>query len=200
MKIKLIYRKPLLGRAWRKFFADSDKVEVLEGDICRAECNAVVSPANSFGFMDGGLDRALSDRFGWQLQERLQKIIAKRPLGELLVGQALIVDTGNRSIPWLICAPTMRVPMKLRQSINAYLAMKAILVAVSSHSQVPAIETVAIPGLGTGVGALTPETSARQMWTAYREMALGKKTYPENFAEAQKNHLALNPDDINLYD
>jgi len=112
---------------------------VLEDDICIAECNAVVSPANSFGFMDGGLDRALSERFGWQLQERLQKIIAKRPLGELLVGEALTVDTGNRSISWLICAPTMRVPMKLRQSINAYLAMKAILVAVSSHSQVPAI-------------------------------------------------------------
>ena len=37
---------------------------------------AVVSPANSFGFMDGGLDYKLSERFGWALQERLQRRLA----------------------------------------------------------------------------------------------------------------------------
>jgi len=26
-----------------------------------------VSPANSFGFMDGGIDMAYSSRFGWQM-------------------------------------------------------------------------------------------------------------------------------------
>ena len=47
----------------------------IEGDITQIECDAMVSPANSFGFMDGGLDYALSERFGWDLEKRLQKII-----------------------------------------------------------------------------------------------------------------------------
>ena len=29
--------------------------------------DAIVSPANSFGFMDGGIDMVYSKRFGWQM-------------------------------------------------------------------------------------------------------------------------------------
>jgi len=51
--------------------------------------------------------------------------VIKRPLGELLVGEALVVETENELVPWIISAPTMRVPMRLRQTVNPYLAMKA---------------------------------------------------------------------------
>ena len=156
-------------------------------------CDAVVSPANSFGFMDGGLDYALSERFGWGLQGRLQAAIAQRPIKELLVGEALIIDTRDPVVPWLISAPTMRVPMRLKQTINAYLAMKAVLVAVLAHAQLPRIQTVAIPGLGTGCGELPAHIAAHQMWIAYEEVVLGRATYPNSVGDAQSRHFNLNP-------
>ena len=111
MHIELTYREKELGQAWDVTFAPAHNVAVVEADITTTACSAVVSPANSFGFMDGGLDAALSDRFGWDLQKKVQATIADRPLAELLVGEALVVETGDDSTPWLIVAPTMRVPM-----------------------------------------------------------------------------------------
>ena len=172
----------------------------MSGDICEdVECDAIVSPANSFGFMDGGLDYALSERFGWDLQEDVQRRIAGRPIHELLVGESILVPTRDARVPWLVVAPTMRVPMRLRQSVNAYLAMKAIVSTVLRHTESPRIETVAIPGLGTGVGALPAEVAATQMRRAFGELLLDEATRPEDFGEAQKRHRTLNPE-INIWD
>ena len=192
MKWLLVYyNDDELGDQWRQFFGSQPDVEVLQGDLCRVRADAVVSPANSFGFMDGGLDLALSQRFGWGLEERLQRVIAERPLRELLVGEALALPTGDPDVPWLISAPTMRVPMRLQQSVNAYLAMKAILVTASGHAGAPPIQRVAIPGLGTGCGRSGAKAAARQMWAAYREVILKEWRYPEDLWEAGKAHVHL---------
>lgn len=199
MNIILCYRDDSLGDAWRRMFADFPEVTITDGDICQLPCDAIVSPANSFGFMDGGLDHLLSERFGWDLEQRVQRTIQARPLRELLIGEAIVVPTHDPSIPWLISAPTMRVPMRVRTTVNAYLAMKAILIAAGSHPSDPPIKTIAIPGLGTGIGQLAPELAAGQMAQAYREIVTGDRLSPANFAEAQKQHLALNRTGM-LYD
>lgn len=200
MKWLLVYYdNDALGAEWRRLFGGRPDVEVIQGDICKVKADAVVSPANSFGFMDGGLDHALSERFGWGLQEQLQRAIRERPLRELLVGEALVLPTGDPDVPWLISAPTMRVPMRLRQSVNAYLAMKAVVAAASGHAGSPPIRSLAVPGLGTGVGGLSAATAARQMWAAFRELVLNERDYPADFGEAQKAHLGLN-DAIMIWD
>ena len=198
MHYKLYYREKALGDAWKNEFAEAKNVDIIEGDICQTDCNAIVSPANSFGFMDGGLDYALSEHFGWDLQDKLQHEIQQLPEGELLIGKALVIATGDKQVPWLISAPTMRVPMSFNipTSVNAYLAMKAILVAAKAH---PEIHSVAIPGLCTGVGRMPAPTAARQMFRAYEEIALGKKPSFEDFGDAQKYHWRLNEDGM-IYD
>ena len=55
MNILLVYRDAELGEAWRTAFAGSAGVQIVPADITQLECDAIVSPANSFGFMDGGL-------------------------------------------------------------------------------------------------------------------------------------------------
>jgi hypothetical protein len=45
-----------LANAWQRFCGDVDSVRIHHGSILDLECDAVVSPANSFGFMDGGID------------------------------------------------------------------------------------------------------------------------------------------------
>ena len=187
----LIYQNEELGKAWRREFSDAQNIKIINGDITEQNCDAIVSPANSFGFMDGGLDLYLSEKLGWDLQKKLQEKIKQLTEGELLIGKALILETGNERIPFLISAPTMRVPMNfnIATSINAYLAMKAILISSRSHSE---INSVAIPGLCTGVGRMPVEIAAHQMFMAYSEIELDNRLDFNYFGEAQKHFCDLN--------
>lgn len=192
MKIILAAIEHKLIEAWKDFFSTEDGVTIIEGDITKIVCDAIVSPANSFGFMDGGLDYVLSERFGWNLEKRLQQQIKELPEGELLVGQALTLETGDKTVPLLISAPTMRIPtnFNIDTSINAYLAMKAILIKATNDNR---ISSIAIPGLCTGVGRMQPIIAARQMFQAYKEIVLGQRIDFATFGEAQKYHWNINP-------
>lgn len=68
-----------------------------------------------------------SQFFGWGVQQALQSRIQRLHAGELLVGAAEVVPTGHPRIPYCIAAPTMRVPMILDQTPNAYLAARAVM-------------------------------------------------------------------------
>lgn len=205
MKIILTGVELELVQAWQKFCGDLEDVAVYHGSIFDVQCDAVVSPANSFGFMDGGIDMLYSRRFGWQVQERLQQLIRTEHHGELLVGTAEIVET-DANIPFLIAAPTMRVPMILRDSVNPYLAARAALSLVKHgafrsgfHKGMPVCEvvhSVAFPGLGTGVGQVGPDVCAHQMRTAIEDVVLEKRPFPANWAEAQARHQQLYTDRI----
>ena len=192
LKIILAAIDERLIEGWRTFFSEEEHVTIVQADITKLPCHAVVSPANSFGFMDGGLDYDLSERFGWELQTKLQQQIRDLPEGELLVGQAIVLETGDETVPFLISAPTMRIPtnFNIHTSVNAYLAMKAILIKAKAHH---GIDSVAIPGLCTGIGGMQPMIAARQMFQAYKEIILGERMHFENFGEAQKYHRDINP-------
>lgn len=192
MHYLLIDKNPKMVAAWQDVFGAEENVTILEGDLTEVSCDAIVSPANSFGFMDGGVDYAISIRLGWDLQFELQQQIKNLPEGELLVGKALIIETGDELIPYLVSAPTMRVPMNynISTSINAYLAMKATLIETKGHAK---IEYVAIPGFCTGVGKMQPQIAARQMYQAYQEIIKGEKMNFKDFGEAQKYHWRINP-------
>jgi len=201
MKIILSAIGDDLAQAWQREFAGAEGVEIHRGSILDVGCEAVVSPANSFGFMDGGLDMTYSLFFGWQVEERLQKIIREHFCGELLVGQAALVETGHARIPYVIAAPTMRVPLVLTDTVNPYLACRAVLNLMvqgvfpngphqgKHYSSV--IQTIAFPGLGTGVGMLNPATCARQMQTAIAEYRSGGTLFPESLFDAQLHHQKL---------
>jgi O-acetyl-ADP-ribose deacetylase (regulator of RNase III) len=109
--------------------------------------------------------------------------------GELLVGQSLIVPTDHKDFPYLISAPTMRVPLTLagpnRMSINVYLAARAIFLALKKN---PQIKSVAIPGLGTGVGSVPAEECARKMRMAYDDFYLDKNVFPKTLSAASHKH------------
>lgn len=192
MNYILIDKNPRVVEAWRNTFSKFNNITIIEGDITTIDSDAIVSPANSFGFMDGGVDYAISVRLGWDLHLALQKQIQALPEGELLVGKTLVMETGDAQIPYLISAPTMRVPMSfnIATSVNAYLAMKAALIAAKQH---PEINTISIPGFCTGVGRMQPIIAAQQMLQAFREVELNKKPLIGNFVDAQKAHFKINP-------
>lgn len=206
MRIVLAALDAELTDAWERYCGDLPDVSVHRGSILELSVDAVVSPANSFGFMDGGIDHVYSSFFGWHVQERLQDSIRTRHHGELLVGAAEIVETGSLRIPYVIAAPTMRVPMVLTDTVNPYLAARAVFLlirdgvvpagALAGEPVSAAVTSVALPGLGTGVGRVGPNTCARQVRAAIEEVVLGRGHYPRTWAEAQRQHQLLYTDRV----
>ncbi len=97
-------------------------IEVAHRSVLDRPVDAVVSPANSFGFMDGGVDWAYLRFFGDQLQTRVQLVIRLQKFQELLVGSAVAVPTYHEAIRFLIVAPTMRVPKIITDPADVMLA------------------------------------------------------------------------------
>lgn len=204
MKIIFADINPKVTEQLSIYFANTSNVEVHTGDIFEYKTDAIVSPSNSFGFMDGGIDLVYSKHFGWDLEKRVQQVIQSDFEGELLVGQACIVPTNNDEIPWLVSAPTMRVPMNLIDSVNVYLAFRAALRAVKSHNlniqlhqennldefltSKKQINSILCPGLGTFVGNLDPKIAAAQMFIAYNEVVRGHKCERFNCQDIMAAH------------
>lgn len=197
MIFQLIDRNQELCDQWNLQFKNCDDVVVHCGDFFSLKTDCIVSPANAFAYMDGGLDMAISKKLGWQVQKKLQKQIQEKYFGELLVGQAELVETDFEEIPFCISAPTMRVPSILTNTVNVYLAAKAIFYLLKKTDS--KIETVTISGLGTGVGKVPYDICAKQMKQAYTDVWLNQYVFPTTWYEAQARHQLLytnNPKDL----
>lgn len=190
MLIQLVDRSQDMCDAWTAEFMDCDDVIIYCDDFFAPETDCIVSPANSFGFMGGGLDGVITRRLGSQVEKNVQDRIKGSNIGELLVGQAIIVPTENKQIPYCISAPTMRVSMNIENSVNVYLASKAIfsLLLDSDTMNLIGVNKVTISGLGTGVGNVPPEICALQMKQAYNEIWLGNTEYPKSLTDALIKH------------
>jgi O-acetyl-ADP-ribose deacetylase (regulator of RNase III) len=196
-----------LIEAWRREFVGVASVEISHGDIFSTKAgpvssgdlidvtaDAIVSPANSFGFMDGGIDAVYTFQLGPQVQERLRERLARDFHGELPIGQAVIVPTGRHEIPWCISAPTMRIPGIVADTPNAYLAFRAALMAVLAHNrssrELP-IRSVVCPGLATAVGRMPVERCARQMRAAWNRILGGNSFVPGSLRAAVQDEREL---------
>jgi O-acetyl-ADP-ribose deacetylase (regulator of RNase III) len=163
-----------LVTAWSAEFGAYPSVRIVHGSIFDTDANTLVSPANSFGIMDGGLDGKLRDYFGTSVEQTLRERIRGQFHGELPVGMATVVETSHARHPYLISAPTMRYPADVSHTVNAYLATKATLNAAAAH---PAQLSLAIPGFCALTGGMSPTQVARQMRIAYERVVVGMYAY-----------------------
>ena len=164
MKLHLVDSDLEVAEALKAAFKDFAQVEVRQGDLLSLAEDCVVSPANGYGFMDGGFDKDLVSFFGPEIQSRVLAAINERTGGVLPLGASILVKTGHCRIRYLIVAPTMVLP-EFVEPINAYRAMRAIMrISKSIDSVCPQIFC---PGLATGVGGVSPGEAAREMARAY---------------------------------
>jgi len=133
----------------------------------------IVSPANSLGFMDGGIDMIYMEMFPG-IQDRVKADIAKynikTSLGRnvLPIGSNIIVRTNDVNTPYLSCCPTMFLPGSIGEADNVYWAFVGLLQTLKHYTAVERL-IVAIPCLGTGVGNMKPENSASQIQRAFND-------------------------------
>ncbi|EKM3558828.1 macro domain-containing protein [Salmonella enterica] len=172
IKLILSAPEPAMAAAFECYFQNTDNVEIIRRPFETVpEFDCMVSAANSFGLMDGGVDAAITTYFGTQLQRRVQKYIIQEYLGEQPVGTAFITETGDGEHPWLIHAPTMRVPLIIDGTDAVYNATRAALLAIFQHNKSVAeykkIKSVVFPAMGAGCGQVPPDSVARQMRLAW---------------------------------
>lgn len=166
------------------------EVECHQGRFEDVDFDCVVSAANSFGLMDGGVDQCITDLFGIQMMQRVQNRIIQEFAGEQPVGTSIIVR-GNKELEfkevnqylplekrflkqnkYVAHTPTMRIPKTVEGSDNAYRAMKAALLAVKAHNMLvdsgsapndTRINCLVTPGLATLTGRIPYDKAANQM-------------------------------------
>lgn len=174
-----------LLEAFRLHFSPYPEVDVVGVPFEMVDFDCVVSAANSFGLMDGGVDQSIADYFGVQLLDRVQREVIWHHGGMQPVGTSLIVrgTSGGSRIKYVATSPTMIIPQDIHHTKNVYFAMKAMLDAVERHNRnsflddiLKPITHVVCPGLGTNTGRVPADDAARQMATAYHHF----KNKPNN--------------------
>ncbi|EOM8192703.1 macro domain-containing protein [Salmonella enterica] len=192
--IKLILSAPVpaMAAAFEYHFHNTENVEIIRRPFeTIPEFDCMVSAANGFGLMDGGVDAAITAFFGTQLQRRVQKYIIQEYLGEQPVGTAFVIETGNSQHPWLVHAPTMRVPLIIDGTDAVYNATRAALLAIFQHNKSAGedrkIESVVFPAMGAGYGQVPPDSVARQMKLAWESFSNPPKAINWQYASARHN-------------
>lgn len=187
-RIVLVDKNPAVVKALHEAFAGETGFDFAFGSLLDQKVDAWVSPTNARGDMSGGLDGAIRSRLGVQIQARVKAEIRRQHGGYLPVGFATCVPTGRMAPAYLISTPTMsEQAADVSATLNAALACCAALQAIVVHNRAHrgGIRTVAMPGLGTGTGRVSPELCADLMFTAFKAME------NQQFATFQEARAAL---------
>ena len=126
-------------------------IVVRRGDLTEIDCEAIVNPANSYGYMGGGVAGAIKRIGGVEIEK---EAVSKAPI---VVGKAIETTAGSLPFKYVIHAPTMNKPAMRIDVENVKLATNAALTLAVKLN----IKTIAIPGMGTGVGRVPVDEAAK---------------------------------------
>lgn len=154
---------------WTQYFDGVSNIRVVndsfEHFMSEIQVECVVAPANSYGLMDGGYDRAISEWFGEDLMIKVQQYILNHYKGEQPIGSSFIIETGRNNIK-LIHTPTMRIPSRIQNPIIIYQCMRTTLMLAMDND----IKSIVIPAFGGLCGGVPANTVCKMMWEGYRQI------------------------------
>jgi O-acetyl-ADP-ribose deacetylase (regulator of RNase III) len=163
-------------------FENKSLLEIQEKYITDTNSVILVSPANSFGSMGGGIDYYINKYTFPKIQKLVRNEIEKldytynkscyfdrkqwKDKKYLPVGKSLLIKHNNH---YLAVVPTMEYPKKINNTNNVYKATKSLMKNIKDYQ----VDYLLIPGLGTGIGNLDYEIMAKQMLKAlYKYLSL----------------------------
>ena len=134
------------------------QIIVVHGSMLDADAQVIVNAANSLGLMGGGVAGVIKRAAGAEVEREAVKDAPIR------VGKAVLTSGGKTKFKGIIHAPTMPEPGMHIPVQNVALATKAALALADEKG----FESIAIPGMGTGVGGVAHADAARAMVEAVR--------------------------------
>lgn len=126
-------------------------VKVRKGDLTVLFVDAIVNPANTGGSMGGGVAGAIK-KAGGELVEK-QAIAA----GPIALGTAALTEAGDLPNLFVIHAPTVDKPA----GASSPEMIRAAVSAALEEAEKAELQTIAMPGMGTGVGGVPFEDAAK---------------------------------------
>ncbi len=135
-------------------------VTVLEGDITARRVDAIVNAANNAFWMGSGVAGAIKAKGGQQIE---REAVAQGPVEP---GESVVTSAGSLPARHVIHAAVMGQDLQT----DDVLIRKATASALARAAE-RALESIAFPALGTGVGGFPLRECARMMVAAVREHA-----------------------------
>jgi O-acetyl-ADP-ribose deacetylase (regulator of RNase III) len=129
------------------------EIVIIEGSLLQVEADIIVNPANSLGYMGGGVAGVIK-RVGGSIIE--EEAVIKAPIP---VGSAIITTAGSLPFKGVIHAPTMEEPAMETTEEKVRKAVRASLELADKMG----FKSIAMPGMGTGVGKLPKDIAAKAM-------------------------------------
>lgn len=145
--------------AWKKEFRNYSHIDVKHCSFEELEADYVVTAGNSYGWMTGGIDLAVRNYYGQEIQDIIQAVILEDSGRCLPVGESITVHTKDKKKPNLIYAPTMDLPHSISKIDVFYVFAKLL----EKYNDV----NFACCGLGTATGGISEEECAKQMRLAF---------------------------------
>lgn len=129
------------------------EIVIIEGSLLQVEADIIVNPANSLGYMGGGVAGVIKRVGGSVIEE---EAVIKAPIP---VGSAIVTTAGSLPFKGVIHAPTMEEPGMKTTEEKVRKAVRASLELADKMG----FKSVAMPGMGTGVGKLPKDIAAKAM-------------------------------------
>jgi len=125
----------------------------------RLMAESIVCAANSSLRMLGGVALAIKTSGGKEIET---EAVTHAPLP---VGKAVATDAGTLLSVIVIHAPTMDAPGSITTPVSVFSATLAALKCAEKEG----VRSIAIPGMGAGVGGVKPEIVAKEIIRAVRK-------------------------------
>lgn len=129
------------------------EIKVAKGSILEVNTEVIVNPANSSGYMGGGVAGVIRRVGGQEIEDEAVK---NSPIN---VGSAVLTTAGKLKFKGVIHAPTMESPGMATTQEKVEKATRAALELADKEG----FKSIAIPGMGTGVGGVPKDKAADSM-------------------------------------
>src|SRR3989344_405007 len=137
---------------------------IRKGSITTLNVEAIVNPANSYGYMGGGVAWVIKNVGGAIIEE---EAIAQ---ARFHIGTAVLTSGGGLIARHVIHSPTMEETAEKTNVLNIQQAVQAALELADQNQ----FTKIAFPGMGTGVGGVGKKEAAQTMVKAI-------KAFPAHF-------------------
>ncbi|KAH9940611.1 macro domain-like protein [Amylocystis lapponica] len=195
---------------WRRALAQHvpesirDRITIVQSTLedltpPESQFDCIVSPANSYGRLDGGFDYFLSQALDPDDElaptRLVQSTLYRRWKGYAPPGSCTLVplegstcENNPHGCRFIAICPTMRIPGVVTWNREiVYNCVWSLLVALTEHNDAAEptgrvkISKILMTGLGTGTGGVSAERCAQQMALAFRDFE-DAASHPEKWS------------------